>query len=151
MQELEKFLTPIAEMQDTLNEVRAPFMEAGYIRPIQCRWAIDQLEELNGYVHNFCLFLDTTEHLPIVFAALRYRPLLILHRIQDQISILINSLKEHLVLCTATSQQVLQQRGKIQECFEKLLQYISEIPQQIQTVGDEARFQERRLIAILND
>lgn len=151
MQELEKFLTPITKMQYALNEVRAPFNEAGYIRPIQCRWAIDQLEELNRYIQNFCRFLNETEHLPMVFTALRYRPLLTLHRMQDQISVLIDDLEDHLVSCTTPSQHLSLQRGKIQESFDKLLQYISDMPQQIQSVVDEARFQERRLIAVLND
>lgn len=151
MQELEKFLTPITETQYSLNEVRAPFDEAGYIRPIQCRWAIDQLEELNRYIQNFCTFLNETEHLPIIFTALRYRPLLTLHRMQEQISMLIDSLEDHLIACTTPSPHLLRQRKDIQESFERLLQYISDMPQQVQFLSHEARFQEKKLIAAIEE
>ncbi len=49
---LGKFLTPISEAQHAWGEVRAPFEERGYIRPIQCRWAIDRLEELERHIRN---------------------------------------------------------------------------------------------------
>jgi hypothetical protein len=151
MQELGGFLAPITEVQYSLDEVRAPFNEAGYIHPIQCRWAIDDLEKLNRYIQNFCAFLNETEHLPIVFTALRYRPLLTLHRMQEQISTLIDSLENHLVACMAPSEQLLRQRKDIQEGFERLLQYISDMPQQVQFLVHEARFQEKKLIAVIEE
>jgi hypothetical protein len=151
VQELEEFLTPITEIQYSLNEVHAPFNEAGYIRPIQCRWAIDQLEELNRHIEKFCAFLNETEHLPIVFTALRYRPLLTLYRMQEQIAMLIDSLEDHLIACATPSQYLLRQRRKIQEGFDKLLQDISDMPQQIQFLGHEARFQEKKLIAAIEE
>lgn len=151
MQELGKFLKPISEAQQSLEEVRIPFNERGYIRPIQCRWAIDQLGELERHIQDFCTFLDRTEDLPIVFTALRYRPLLTLHRMQEQIYTLIDNLEDHLVTCITPSEHLLQQRKDIQEGFEKLIQYISDVPQQVQFLGDKTRFQERRLIAVFDD
>lgn len=149
IRELEEFLAPITETQDSLNEVRAPFNETGYIRPIECRWAIDQLEELNRHIERFCAFLNETERLPVVYTALRYRPLVTLHRMQEQISMLTYSLEDHLIAGATPSQNILRQRRKIQEGFESLLQYISDLPQQIQFLDHEARFQEKRLIAAI--
>lgn len=148
-QELQKFLAPISEAQDSLHEVQALFKEHSYIRPIQCRWAIDQLEELNRYIQDFCVFLNGTERLPIIYTALKYRPLLALHRMQELISTLIDCLEEHLLACMTLSEQVLQQRKDIHEGFKTLLYYIAEMPQQIQFLAHEARFQEHRLLATL--
>ena len=132
-----------------MYEVQALFKEHGSIRPIQCRRAIDQLEELNKYIQDFCAFLNRTERLPIIFTALRYRPLLTLHRMQELIATLIDCLEEHLLACMTLSEQVLRQRKGIYEGFETLLYYIAEMPQQIQFLGHEARFQEHRLLATL--
>lgn len=148
-QELQKFLAPISEAQDLLYDAQALFKEHGSIRPIQCRRTIDQLEELNKYIEDFCAFLNRTERLPIIFTALRFRPLLTLHRMQALIATLIDCLEEHLLACTTLSEQVLLQRKGIYEGFETLLYYIAEMPQQIQFLGHEARFQEHRLLATL--
>lgn len=151
VQELGKFLTPITESQRALDEVSAPFYGRGYIRPIQCRWAIDQLEVLETHVQLLSAYFTKTEHLPIVFIALRYRPQLTLRRMQKQISTLIGYLEDHLVLCMMPSEHLLQQRKLIQKGFETLSEYISDMPRQFQSLGDEARFQERWLVANLNN
>jgi hypothetical protein len=149
IEELSRLLTPISDARLSLGEVSNQFKARGYIRPIQCKWAIDQLEELEGHVQKICNFLDQTDHLPLVYRALRYWPLLRLGRIQELISTLIYNIENHLVSCMRPSEQLLRLRNEIQEGFETLSQYISEMPQQLQFLDDEARFQERRLNAVL--
>jgi hypothetical protein len=147
LQELGKLLVPICEAKNSLDEVHTPFKEHGYIRPIQCRGAIIKLNELEKHVQNFCTFLDRTEYLPIVFTSLRYRPLLTLHSMQAQITMLVDSLEDHLFECVTPSEHLERKRKAIRDGFDDLLQYISDMPQQIQYFSDEVLFQERRLIA----
>ncbi len=139
----------IAEVEHSLHIVCTPFKERGNILPMQCKVAIKTLNETNRNMRQFCELLNETSRLPIVFTALRYRLLLVLHLTEEKVCKLINLLERFRVTCMKPS--LLQERREIYDAFQTLLQHISDISQQAQFLDEEAQFQERILIAALEE
>jgi len=144
-------LSHIREAQEALHLVCAPFKEQGNIRPVQCRRAIDILNEANEKVQEFCNLLLETSSLPTVFGALRYRLLFVLRLAEEQIYDLIDLIESFRMICMSASQQVGQQRKVISAAFEMLLLHITDISHQAKYLATEAKFQERRLTSGLQE
>jgi hypothetical protein len=144
-------LSHISEVQEALYLVCAPFKEQGNIRPVQCRRAIDILNEANEKVQEFCNLLLGTSSLPTIFGALRYRLLFVLRLAEEQIYDLIDLIESFRMICMSASHQVGQQRKVISTAFETLLLHITDISHQANYLATEAKFQVRRLISGLQE
>jgi hypothetical protein len=143
----QSYLTLITEAEHSLQRIITPFKEKGDIRPIQCRKASDSLRETIEYVQEFCEALNKTSSLPVILIALRYRILTTLHLTEEQASKLIDLIDSFLVICMKHSSHTLQLRKEIYTSFETLLQHMTDISQKTRLLNDEARFQEKILIA----
>jgi hypothetical protein len=147
----QSYLIDLNKAQQSLQWVYIPFKEQGEVRPIQCRVALESLDETSEYVQEMCGLLYRTSSLPIVMTALRYQLLLILNRIEEQIDNLVDLLNSYRLICITPSQHTLRQRKEIYDSFETLLQHLSDISQEANLIHGEAKFQERKLTAKLEE
>ncbi len=144
-------LTELTRAQQSLQRVSTPFKEKGDIRPVHCRIALESLGEISEYIQEMCGLLRSTASLPIVISALRYQLLLILHRIEEQIDNLVDLLNSYRLICIAPSSQAFQKRKEIYGSFERLSKHLSDISQEAKLLEDEAKFQERKIMAKLEE
>jgi len=149
---VQSHLTRIAGAQHSLQSALIPLtIENCNVQPAQCKKAIKSLDEMNVPIREFCTLLHQTQRLPIVFTALRYQLLFILHRVEEQTDRLVNLIESYRVICTSLSQYAQRLHKEISASFEVLLLYIADISQQAIFLDDEAKFQERKIAAKLEE
>ncbi len=102
---------------------------------------------LDDHVDKFCELLDETSRLPIIFTALRYELLHGLCLIKGQIRDLEDLIDSYRLICMSSSTD--SQRKRIYTAFQNIFQQISHTSQQVKFQSEAARFQEQRLISIL--
>lgn len=144
----QEHLMQIVQTQHSLQGASNPFRGQGDIRPIHCKLALNSLDEMNGSIEKTLSLFYETSHLPLVIMAMRFQTLHILHRIETQTSQLKELLGSLRTTCITPSRQVQKQRSTIYDLFDTLLQSLTEFSQQVQTLNDEARFQEKRLLTM---
>lgn len=76
----------IAEMRKSIIHARRLFISGETIWPDQCDAVIEQLQTLSKPIQDFYEFLDRSAQLPPVACPLRYPLVMILHRIDAQLS-----------------------------------------------------------------
>lgn len=147
-QALERLLQ-IEEVKRSLERICQPFNGKGNILPITCKEANRGLSELSDCVDTFCELLDETSRLPIILTALRYDLLYGLCLAKERIRKLEDLIESYSVICMSPSSH--SSRKHIYDSFQSVFQQISLTSQQIASQSEDARFQERRLIVLLEE
>lgn len=139
-------LTHLAETQISLHFSYAVFkIKDDDILPVQCKKAINSLDDLNKNVQEFCDLFSETMNLPVVYTALRYRLLAVLYFVEEQACELIDLIDSYREVCMTSSPYAKQQRREINDAFERLLQHVDDISQRSKDLSNEALFQEQQL------
>lgn len=142
-------LSQIEEVKQRLERISRRFKSNGTILPFICKEALSVLSELREYTDRFCELLGETTRLPIIFVALRHDILYQLCHIKEQVRQLEDLVESYRIVCMSSPQS--SQRKLIYNGFQNVFKQISETTQQFKFQGEEARFQERRLISIYED
>jgi hypothetical protein len=140
---IDAYISSIEHTHQALQEAYAPFKSTQSVLPFQCRKIIRLLLALNIEIHQCCQFLRETQTIPIVMIALRYQLLDELHYLKEQTDRLISYIYDMISPRSSPSLA-----HYVRELFDKLLQLITDIPQQVSFLSDEARFQEIRFSSI---
>lgn len=135
-------ILPIEQLYQGLQEAHAPFVSTRGISSFHCRKAIRLLLALNKELYKCCQFLRETQMLPIVMVALRYQLLDKLHYLKEQVDKLISYLHD-----LSSSHHSATLRHHVHVLFDNLLPLITDIPQHVIFLLDEARFHENRIEA----
>ncbi len=148
-EEMQGYITSISESRSSLRLASMLFsIEDRTILPVQCRKALQSLEEVDEPVQEFSKLLREPERLPVIITALRFRPLSILNLMDNQINKLFDLTSSYLTMCISPSKHEKQLRKEIHRSFESLLHYNTIILDQVKRIGDEAEDQERRLLSL---
>jgi hypothetical protein len=146
------YLVALSEAQYALREVYTTLFEEDLtIQPLDCRVAADALEEIYMLAKQCCSLLRQDSLLPIGALAPRYRLLFASQIVQDQSLRLIDLCDSYRVLCLKPSPQGERIRKNIQEVFQAVLKYISDIPRQALYLEEESKSMEQDLIATLRE
>jgi hypothetical protein len=147
-----KYLVALSEAHYSLQEMCASlFDEDLTIQPIDCREAADALEEMYAIVQKCSSLLDDASLLPVATLAPRYRLLFASQLALDQTRRLIDLFNSYCVMCLKPSPQAESMRKTIQEVFQAVLKYISDIPRQALHLEEESKSMEQELIAALHE
>jgi hypothetical protein len=149
---IHKYLMALSEAYFSLQEMYSSLFEEDLtIQPFECREAADSLEELYLLVQKCSNLLNEVSLLPIAALAPRYRLLFSSQLVLEQTRGLIDLFDSYHVICLKPSLQEERTRKKIQEVFQAVLGYISDIPQQALYLEKESKSLEQDLITALRE
>ena len=103
-------LAHLTEAQHSLHLSWAFFKKNEDVLPVQCKRAFSSLEELNKCVREFCEFFQEVANPPVVYAALRYRFIIVLYLIEEQSRELIDLIDSYCEVCITSTKDAKQQR-----------------------------------------
>ena len=142
----QQLLEPIIEAQHSLLLAARPFVNAGNVRPVHCRKALNALEDISANVSVFCRLLSETDSLPIFISSFRYPLLINLHRLREQIThatVLIDACRTSY---TAIASRASQKQHDIYAAIEYILSDLQHFLTQLGFFETEIQFQEKRLV-----
>jgi hypothetical protein len=142
-----KSTLPLEEIYKAIQDASLPFGTRGVL-PFQCRKAIKSLFLLKTQLTQCSQLLRETSLLPVVILALRYQLLDEISYLEEQAEKLMYFIENYTSNCMSATQKAASQEQAIQECFEKLLHLLSNMPTQVSFLFDEALFQEKRLASV---
>jgi hypothetical protein len=150
---IRNYLVALAEVHAILQEKYMSLFDKGLtIQPLDCREASDALEEMYALVRE-CnnLLSNEVSFLPVATLAPRYRLLFASQILLDQTRQLIDLFDGYRVMCLKPSPQAEWMYNRIQELFQAVLKYISDIPRQTLYLEEESKSLEQDLIATLRE
>jgi hypothetical protein len=121
------------------------------IQPVDCKEAINALEEMYALVQKCNSLLDDSSRLPVAALAPRYRLLFASQLVLDQTRQLIDLFNSYRVMCLRASSQAERTHKKIQKVFQEVLQNVSDIPRQALYLEEKSQSMEQELLATLGD
>jgi hypothetical protein len=149
---MRKYLVALSEVHYSLQKMYTSlFDEDLSIRPIDCREAMDTLEEMYALVHQYNTLLDDASLLSIAALATRYRLLTVSEIVLDQTRRLIDMFDSYQVMCLKPSPQAELMYKRVRELYQAVLKYISDIPRHTRYLEEESRSLEQDLIAALQE
>jgi hypothetical protein len=147
-----KYLVALSESQGTLREIYASlFQEDLTIQPIECKEAIDALKDMHELVQECSNLLTDSSLLPMAALAPRYRLLFASQLVLEQTRCLIELFKSYQVMCLKSSPEAERTHKKLQEVFQAVLKYISDIPRQALYFKEESKSLEQELMTSLRE
>ena len=137
-----KHLNILVNSIDLFGESYISFTTLDSIYPIHCDQVLNVLGAWQVTVQQICELLEQPSEIPLVIEPLRYKPLVTLRYIDENLY----ELKEDITLlrsnCLHPNRQTKQYQKQIQENLEKILSNKVIACQQVQSMLDVALFQE---------
>ncbi len=127
----------IAEMRKSLVHARKLFISGERIWPDQCNAVIELLEILSRPIKDFYEFLDKSVQLPPIVCPLRYPLIMILHRLDAQLSELRLLIATFRSISWMPSQQTFMLLEAIQQTLEMLFQTWKEVQWNVKLFLDQ--------------
>ncbi len=141
---IRRYLRSLVSNHDSLKENYILFNQIECIHPIHCDRVLKSSFMLQEPVQHICELLEQPDEMPQALLPLRYKPLVTLRHIDEQLYALKDSVIFLRSRCLRPSQRTRKCREEVQQVLKIVLREEAKAEGQIQIMLETALFQERR-------